>query len=74
MFPGINPELIKFAVKGKLDDILNGKAPEGLKIVEQTPEKVVLVPSDATTFDFATVNRIDVSITYEGKEIILRHA
>lgn len=67
----INPAMMTFLLKGKLDEILQGEAPEGLRIKEKTDKKIVLAPASEASMEGVVVNSLFVSITYRNTEIIL---
>jgi hypothetical protein len=77
MIPGMNPALIGHLIKGYFTGILNGTAPEGLKIVSDDPEttvsarKITLAPLEVPKIEGGQVNSLYASVTYEGVNVVL---
>lgn len=72
MFP-INPQMLSAIVKMKLDEILQGKAPEGFRIKSQTADKIELVSENIDQLEGIKINQLHISFTYGNTEIIISH-
>lgn len=73
MFP-INAQLISALLTSKLDEIIKGQAPEGLKVKEITADTVHLVPENAEMFEGVVINEVKIVLHYRGHRITLTHA
>lgn len=70
---GINPQMVSYALKAKLDEILNGTYPDGLVLKERTPEKITFGVADLSAYEGISVNSLGASVTYKGVLIIIEH-
>jgi hypothetical protein len=70
---GINPMIISYAIKGKLDEIINGQIPEGFKLVEKSENKIILTASELLADPEIKINKIDFRIEYKNIKIVLSH-
>lgn len=73
MFPGVNPSMISFMLKSKLDEIIKGEIPEGLTLKEKIENKIILKPTNAEAFEGIKINSVLISVNYKEFEIILSH-
>jgi len=69
---GINPAMVSFMVKEKLNEVIAGQTPDGFKRVSgDNPKKIVLVPTEEFQTEGVAVNSLNVSISYCDHEIII---
>lgn len=73
MIPGINPAMITYMIKGKLDEILSGTYPEDLFLKEKTDTVIILGLQDPEKYEGIKLNGVKASITYKEIEIIIEH-
>lgn len=70
---GLNPAMISYAIKAKMEEILKGEYPEGLILKERTDEKIIFTIKDPEAYEGITLNCIYASVTYKGIQIIIDH-
>lgn len=67
----LNPMMISFFVKQKLDEILAGTVPEGFKEKERTENRIVIAPDGgAELVDGVKISSLTATISYNNKEIV----
>lgn len=66
----LNPEMISFLAKTKLDEIINGIIPEGFELKSKENNKIILKFSKAEPLEGITINNFNISFTYNNHEII----
>lgn len=68
---GLNPMMIMFALKSKLNEIIEGNYPEGFKLKEKTENKIHLTVSEVLADPEIKTNELKFSITFKNIEILL---
>ncbi len=70
----LNPAMVGFILKGKLDEILAGNIPDGIKVKTKTDQRIVLIPDDLSGFaEGLEFKEISVCVEYKGVLIQLRN-
>lgn len=69
----INPAMIAFMLKAKIEEIINGVYPDGFFLIEKSDKKIVLGLSEPEKYEGIKLNSVKVSVTYNEIEIIIKH-
>lgn len=70
----LNPAMISFLLKGKLDEIISGIIPDGLKVKTKTDQRIVLVPDKLDGMvEGVAIKEISLAVEYKGVFIHLQH-